>query len=314
MNRLKLSLHFLVSFAILAFGSMGHAKAESQKTTIRMAITVDDLPSHGIVPAGISRLQIIENLLSTFDKHKLSEVYGFVNGERTTPDLTKTLKLWIDKGNFLGNHTYSHLSLTKNSANAFIQDIIKNEQILKKYSAGTDFKFFRFPFLQEGNTLKKRNLIRAFLSENDYAAAPVTVSYDDYEFNPALSRCMEKEDATAIKQLRKLHQEYAVRNLRATLEASERFFGRQIKHVLLIHVGLATSLWFDDVIQAFGDEGVAWSSLQEVLRDPAYAIDPGVPYIDGGRFLLQVARSRKADFDPAPGYDALMSKLESMCR
>ena len=43
-------------------------------TVTRMAITVDDLPVHGPLPVGASRLSIAKKMLAAFDKQHLKGV------------------------------------------------------------------------------------------------------------------------------------------------------------------------------------------------------------------------------------------------
>jgi hypothetical protein len=53
-------------------------------SAIEVAITVDDLPSHGDLPNDISRTKIAITMLAAFKKHDISGVYGFINGYNVT--------------------------------------------------------------------------------------------------------------------------------------------------------------------------------------------------------------------------------------
>ena len=83
--------------------------------------------------------------------------------------------MWRAAGFPLGSHTYSHMSLTANSAEAFEEDIRKNEPVLESLMAGNDWHWFRYPFLWEGDTFEKRRAIRAYLTANGYRVAQVTL-------------------------------------------------------------------------------------------------------------------------------------------
>ncbi len=144
---------------------------------IEIAITVDDLPAHGELPPNTTRLEIEKIMLDTFKKHPIKNVYGFINGEKIKKDNEVLLQEWVRDGNFLGNHTFSHLDLAKVSADQFIRDIKNNENDLRKLMNKKNYKYFRYPYLSEGNTQEKRNQVRAFLFENHYQIAPVTVDF-----------------------------------------------------------------------------------------------------------------------------------------
>ena len=81
------------------------------------------------------------------------------------------LQIWVDGGHPLANHTYTHLDLTKNSAEDFQREILRNEPVLellmpevqKTWAASTTGAGSVIPYLHEGDTLEKRRAVRAFL-------------------------------------------------------------------------------------------------------------------------------------------------------
>ena len=73
--------------------------------------------------------------------------------------------------------------------------------------------------------------------------------------------------------------------------------GRDIKHILLLHVGAFNTVSLLDVLTAFKAEGVRFISLQTALTDPVYGIDPNLPMPDGRDFLEQLAAMKGVE-DP----------------
>ena len=71
------------------------------------------------------------------------------------------LRIWVDGGHPLGNHTYTHLDLTKNSAEDFQREILRNEPVLELLHAtpaagGThDWRWFRYPYPPRGRHARK---------------------------------------------------------------------------------------------------------------------------------------------------------------
>jgi peptidoglycan-N-acetylglucosamine deacetylase len=259
--------------------------------SVDVAITIDDLPRHGPVPEGVSRRELSKQMLSTLRAHGVPGVYGFINAKKVDdePDLMEVLKDWISVGYYLGNHTYSHSNLSKVSSTEFIEDIRANENILSQLGKAEDFKFFRYPFLREGNTSEKRAEVRKFLFKEGYAIAEVTVDFEDYAWNAPYVRCLEKNDSASIVWLKSSFLENAVARLKISQQLSRQIFGRPIKHVLLLHLGIFDQIMLDDLLKVYRGAGVRFVGLREALTDSIYRLDSGVA-IENGATLLDVAR------------------------
>lgn len=123
----------------------------------QIAITVDDLPTHGLMPPGMTRAQIAKDMVAALKAKGLGHVYGFVNARKMdrTWDKDVVLEIWTNAGFPLGNHTYSHMDITPNSISAFEEDIARNEGTLEGFMGGRDWHWFRYPYLNEGDTLEK---------------------------------------------------------------------------------------------------------------------------------------------------------------
>jgi prolyl-tRNA synthetase len=66
-------------------------------------------------------------------KHRIPPSYGFINARQLerNPDGALALQIWVDGGHPLANHTYTHLDLTKNSAEDFQREVLHNEPALE---------------------------------------------------------------------------------------------------------------------------------------------------------------------------------------
>jgi len=100
-----------------------------------VAVTVDDLPTHGLLPRGTTRLAVATTMIDALRKHAAPGVYGFVNGGQLggDPELEAILRAWEQAGFLLGNHTFSHLDLSRASADEYIADIERNEPVLARF-------------------------------------------------------------------------------------------------------------------------------------------------------------------------------------
>ena len=190
----KLILALFISLAAPAWGQ-------------NMAVTFDDLPAHGPLPPGMTRLEIAQSILKTLKRENLPPVYGFINGGRGAedPDSLSVLQAWQTAGQPLGNHTWAHLDLNKESAEEFGAEVLKNEPLLKSLMSSEDWHWLRYPFLHEGDTLEKRRAVRAWLFARGYKIAEVSMDFEDYLWNEPYARCVANHDEASI---RKLHDSY----------------------------------------------------------------------------------------------------------
>ena len=266
----------------------------------QMAITFDDLPSHGDLPPNETRLQIANSILATLKAQHLPPVFGFFNGEKVEkePATESVLKAWRDAGQPLANHSWAHIDINDLSAAEFEAEIAKNEALLKKYMAGEDWHWFRYPYLHEGDTLNKRRAVRAWLEPRGYRVAQVNMDFEDYLWNAPYARCVAKHDDAAIARLHDSYLATADQFITVFREASRMVYGRDVKYVLLMHVGAFDAKMLPDLLALYRAKGFSFISLAEAQRDPAYRDDPDIASKDGGALLELMAQRRKLKFPP----------------
>ena len=167
---------------------------------------------------------------------------------------------------------------------------------------------FRYPFLDEGSTLAKRNAVRAYLASNGYRIAEVTIDYDDWAWTDAYARCVAQHDDKTVQWLKDHVAESADRNLRDSNTNAKLLFNRQIPQILLIHIALFNTVTLDKILKSWRAKGVQFVSLDEALSDPVYAINPNLTYEGGRGFLEQIAEARKISItqeDPTYSIESL---------
>ena len=283
------------------------------EVTPAVALTFDDLPAHGPLPQGLTRTDIAKSIINALKAAQAPPIYGFVNTKRGegTPDDVQVLQLWRDAGNPLGNHTFSHMDLNTNSAEAFEQEILTNEPILQKYMDGQDWHWLRYPFLREGDTVEKHRAINSFLKEHGYRVAEVTLSFADYDYNAPYARCLAKNDQQGIELLKKSYLEGAADSLSQGQKMAEMVYGRDIKHVMLLHIGGFETVMFPKLLDLLKEKGFKLVTLPDAESDPAYATDADLPGNWGGTFLQQMMRVKHLEIPPVENRTA---KFDSLCR
>ena len=93
---------FTMAFLYLAaIGAVGQTPVSAVPAAPQMAITFDDLPAHGPLPPGESRMDILSKIIAALHDAHVPPTYGFVNGLRTQeqPGDVAVLKAWHDVGN-----------------------------------------------------------------------------------------------------------------------------------------------------------------------------------------------------------------------
>jgi peptidoglycan/xylan/chitin deacetylase (PgdA/CDA1 family) len=86
----------LIAIAVIsAFASSGQTP-QRPGSLQPLAITFDDLPTHGSHLPAISSLQVVQSILATLQREKLPLTYGFINGVKTeeSPETFEVLRAW----------------------------------------------------------------------------------------------------------------------------------------------------------------------------------------------------------------------------
>lgn len=300
------SVIVLIMIGVGAFASAARGQ--------EVAITFDDLPSHGPLPPSTSRVDVARSILKTLKEANAPAVYGFINGFKLekNPEDAEALKLWAESGNTLGNHTYSHMNFSANSAEAFEQDIARNEPLLKSLMAEKDWHWLRYPYLWEGDTLEKRHAVRKYLQDKGYRIAQVTLDFEDYAWNAPYARCVEKNDAKSIAWLKESYLNTAEKYIAMGQAMARVVFGREIKHVLLLHAGAFDAVMLPDLLDRLKQKGFKFVTLEVAQADPAYQNDPDAALKYGGTLLEQMMETKGQKLPPHA--DKPMKELAAVCQ
>lgn len=233
-----------------------------------VAFTMDDLPFIG---SDDSALVHSKKILSHFAAHK-APVLGFVNDQfiRSKKELgTAVLQAWIEQGQELGNHTFSHPSLTQLSLEAYVQDVKKGNEYsnaLQKQHTGKSMRYFRHPYLHTGeDSTKKYGLLKA-LDEMGLEAVPVTMDGSDWYFNHAYM----KADPALAASIGKAYVAFTLASIAYDEQLAQEVNGAPIKHLFLTHANSINANYLPEILAALVEKGYAFISTEEALKDPVY--------------------------------------------
>jgi len=280
---------------------------------LKIAFTFDDLPVHGPLPPGESRMEVISKIISAIHAAGLPATYGFVNAAHLEgqPEHAAVLDAWRAAGNPLGNHTWSHINLDERPLDEVEQDTLRDEPVLEKLMKGADWHRFRYPYLAEGSTPEKESAFRDFLRQHGYKVAAVTMSFGDYLWNGPYARCRTKDDVAEVKKLEDSYLKAADESISYYRSMSHTLFGRDIAYVLLMHIGAFDAEMLPRLLELYRSKGFEFVSLSEAERDAFYrsSIDLSLPAQPD--MLEQVMRARHLDL---PTRTDFAPQLETACR
>ena len=89
-------------------------------------------------------------------------------------------------------------------------------------------------------------------------------------------------------------------------------YGRDIKHVLLLHVGAFDAVMLPQLIDLLKQRGFKLVTLHQAEKDPAYRSDPDMGLKWGGTLLEQMIEARHLQIPPHQ--EKPMKELDAMCR
>jgi peptidoglycan/xylan/chitin deacetylase (PgdA/CDA1 family) len=281
---------------------------------LEIALTYDDLPSHSVLPAGDTWTAVAARLVAGFKEAGVTEVYGFVNGAYTERDPASVgaLKVWRAAGYPLANHTWSHTSLNNNSAEAWKQDLVRNEPLLQQQMGDGDWRWLRYPNLHEGDTPEKRADVRRFLAERGYKIASVTMSFNDYAFNAPYARCVAKGDGKAIADLEARYLHAAEESLKYSRAMSKALYGRDIPYVLLMHSGALDARLGPRLLAMYKAHGAKFVTLEAAQAHPFYRQDTVIDPAAAEPATLEAAMKARGLTPPERGWN--LQGLDTTCR
>lgn len=296
--------------ALLAVGAMPAATPERA-----VAVTFDDLPatSAGVVATDVASLEAMtRKLLAAVRTHRIPAV-GFVNEEKLfvagegaggVAARTNVLRMWLDAGLELGNHTYSHRDLNTLPLDQFQADVLRGETVTRDLMKprGQQPRYFRHPFLHVGADLKGRRAFEAFLASRGYTVAPVTMDNDEFVYAAAYANALRRADSAAAARIADDYLRYMEQICTFFEDVSKRVTGREIPQILLLHANTLNADRFDTLAGMMKRRGYRFVSVAEALDDPAYRRRDDFVGAPGNSWFnhWEVTAGRPAVTTPAP--------------
>ena len=254
-------------FLLAAWMSLQGVPPPSQQ----VAITIDDLPFVALGQFSFEeKHQMFIRILSTLKKYNV-KIIGFTVG-RT---LTEENKIFLDElkreGHIIGNHTFSHPDLNKTSKDDYILDIERGGTAIKPWLG--KLKYFRYPMLHRGDTQEKHDNVLNYLKKNKYTIVPVTIDNDEWLFNQKYVEALQQKDHLKMQKIGEAYLAHMNTETERYVDLADEKFKRSVKHILLIHMNVINSVYLDDLLSWYQQEGWEFISIPEALKDPVYSME-----------------------------------------
>lgn len=272
----------------------------------QMAITIDDFNLFGASPLIAEKRN--RALLDALHTHSNLQAAAFPAGKNIDSQLGKQLvREWGKAGHIIANHTYSHWEYTDRSFGEYAQDILRDEALIRDMPGFT--KRFRFPMLKEGDTVEKRDKMRAFLKEHGYCMGYVTIDASDWYIDQRLRARLAKNPKADLTEYR----DYYLNHLwdRATYydNLSRKVLGRSAKHTLLIHHNVLNELFLSDVLDVFQNRGWKLINAEDAFADSVFSAAPKI--LPAGESIIWALAKESGKFNGIlryPGEDGEYEK------
>ena len=264
MKRYQCIVHFALFLSLLFSVNVLYAK--------EIALTIDDLPFVGKIRGDVGKYRRehkrFMTILQTLQQYQVPAT-GFVTAGSIEPGQWEWLTAFKQAGNIIGNHSYSHRSLSRLPADSYIDDVKKADEVLAPLLSSP--KYYRYPYLAEGAGTPKYNVVRDYLFSHNYVVAPVTVDSKDFGTNFRFLAIPWQQRKQHLESFRQRYLNFIwSQTIKAEKEA-EKKGNRPINVILFIHMNTLNAYFIEDIIKLYQKHGYRFISLPEALQDPYYA-------------------------------------------
>lgn len=305
---------WLLAAFLLSLFCPGYSQLGPAGPTRLIAVTIDDAPHNGPIGSLRELSAMTKKFTETLRSRKIPAVV-FVNEGQLyysadeVEEKIAILRSWAGSGIELGNHTFGHVGLKDTSLETYQDDFIRGEVVSRRIAneTKTPLRYFRHPFLQMAPTRDVEDRFDAFLERRGYRSVPITLTTEDWMF---LFAYQKAKNATEKQRISDDYVRFAEADVAYREKAAEHMFGRPIAHILLVHANEVTADNLTRLIEMYTSRGYRFVSVEEALRDPAYAKPD--KYSATSDWLRGWSISKGVEFDPPqpPDYIRAASRAQ----
>ena len=271
MNRRTFTKSLALSAAALGLGGV---PAIARKAAPQFSITMDDFHWQNAVK--LTAAERNQAILDALHANSIKAALFVAGRNIDSAEGKQLLSSWDKAGHLIGNHTYSHRNYNSSATviDEYQQDILRAEALLKDFPRFR--KYFRFPMLKEGDTIAKRDAMRAFFAKHGYRNGHVTIDNSDWAIDNRLTARLKKEASADVKPYRDFYMEHMWERAEYYDTLAQRVLGRPVKHTVLVHFNLLNGLFMGDLIALFKSKGWQPIDAEEAFTDSVFSATPNI--------------------------------------
>ena len=242
----------------------------------KVAFTFDDLPGVGAGCDYVAIERMNEKIVASIRRNKIPAAALVVESNLCKPQrhrISDLYELWLAAGVELGNHTFSHNNFNETPLDDYQRDVMENERTLAPLLArrGKKLRYFRYPYLRTGTELRKKRAFEAFLERRGYINAPVTIDNDEWVYAAAYNAALKRRDLKTAARVADDYVRYMDYAFDFYETLSRQVLGYEVPQILLLHVNQLNADHLDRLVAMARKRGYQFISMEEALRDKAYA-------------------------------------------
>ena len=236
-----------------------------------IALTFDDAPREDTLRFdGAARAA---ELIARLREAGVPRVTIFANTADADDEGRRRLEAFAAAGHTSANHSHSHPDLNTTDAAAYVADIVRAHEELD--ALPTFARWFRFPYLREGDEAAKRDHVRRELTRLGYRNGYVTVNTFDWHMDRLLQQALRDGRRVDYDRLRRTYVEVLVGAVEFTDALARKVLDRSPRHVLLLHENDLNALFVADLVAALRANGWAIIAPETAYEDEIAAMETG---------------------------------------
>ncbi len=297
-----------LALAVLLVLATAPAAAQDQK---RIALSFDDVPRfQGSFMTPDERTIA---LIAALKAAGVTQAAFFVTSGNLEQDYGKNgearIRAYVDAGHVIANHSFSHTHLSDSTIADYIADLDKTETWLAGRAGRRPW--YRFPYLDEGHDIERRDAVRAALKERGLANGYVTADFYDWAIDDLARKAIADKREIDLRKLGDFYAETAVQAADFYDRIARATLGRSPVHVMLMHETDLNALFLEDMVAALRADGWQIVPIDEAYRDPIAQSEPDTLVLGGGRVsaLAVVAGRRPSEVFYERNDEAVLARL-----
>lgn len=302
--------YLLLALFLVSMAGCEHTASPNERT---IALTFDDATlGDGPFLTGEERTRRLIDALSAagVDEAMFFVTTGNVAGAGESGP--RRVQAYAQAGHTLGNHSHSHPWLSRVDTDEYVADIDLAIASMRRYDNVQPY--FRFPYLDEGRAIDKRDRLRAALAERGLKNGYVTVDTYDWYLVSLAQEARKTGSEFDIEDLRDLYVDVITRSTEFYDAMARETLGRSPHHVLLLHENDLAAMFVSDLVAELRRRGFRIIPATAAFADPIADREPDTLYLGQGRVaaLAHEAGRQPADLvSPTEDEDYLRRRFEN---